>query len=146
MPDLGDQRRQGVPRPSQAPLGPGALSEVEDETTPSPWRTTDEMKRRVVVLCVLFLAVGLSGCMAEAVPPPAEAERAASGFFMGLWHGMIVWLSFIVSLFDDSVAVYDAVNTGHLYDLGFVMGVGGSAGGTSSGVSRRRRRRRSEEE
>jgi hypothetical protein len=110
----------------QAPLEPGALSEAEDETTPSPWRTTDEMKRHVVLLCVLFLAAALSGCMAEAAPPPAEAERAASGFFMGLWHGMILFFSFIFSLFDDTVAVYDVVNTGHLYDLGFLLGAGGT--------------------
>jgi hypothetical protein len=39
---------------------------------------------------------------------------------------MILTISFIVSLFDNDVAVYAVNNTGGLYDLGFVLGCGGS--------------------
>lgn len=94
------------------------------------------MRRASSVLFILLL-IGAAGCAAQPAEL-AEATRAPAGFFLGLWHGMIVWFTFIVSLFNDNVAVYEAVNTGHFYDLGFVLGVGGSAGGGASGVSRRR--------
>ena len=56
-----------------------------------------------------------------------------AGFFAGLWHGVISPLTFIVSLFDDGVAIYELNNRGGWYDLGFLMGVGGSWG--SAGAS-----------
>jgi len=100
-------------------------------------------KRTLSVAVLAALAVGLAGCFAEAVPV-AEAVRGPSGFWMGLWHGMISWIAFVVGWFDPSVEIYDKVNTGGWYDFGFLMGAGCSAGGTSSGVTRRRRSSSSE--
>jgi len=64
----------------------------------------------------------LSGCAAEASP---AATGGSAGFWLGLWHGLILPVTFVVSLFNDSVAVYEIPNKGHLYDLGFVFGAGG---------------------
>ena len=74
-------------------------------------------------LVVLLLLLG--GCAAG----PAEVSEAAgvAGFFTGLWHGLILPVTFVVSLFTDTVGVYDVHNAGHLYDLGFVLGAGGLA-------------------
>lgn len=55
-----------------------------------------------------------------------------AGFFAGLWHGIISVITFIISLFSDSVKIYEINNVGTLYDLGFLLGViciwGGSGG------------------
>ena len=47
------------------------------------------------------------------------------GFIYGLLHGFITPISFIVSLFDDHVAIYAVNNRGGWYDLGFLLGSGG---------------------
>ena len=73
-------------------------------------------------LVVLALALVLTGCAADAGP---QLARGDAGFWLGLWHGLILPVTFVVSLFNDSVAVYQAPNKGHLYDLGFVFGAGG---------------------
>jgi len=56
-----------------------------------------------------------------------------AGFFSGLWHGVISPITFIVSLFNDGVAIYEVHNSGGWYDFGFLIGVGGSWG--SAGAS-----------
>lgn len=72
----------------------------------------------------------LSGC-AESVEVVAEAGEDPAGFWKGLWHGIIIVISFIIGLFKDDVAIYAAHNTGTWYDIGFVLGIlfmGGGAG------------------
>ena len=72
----------------------------------------------------LLLVLWLSGCAPSAVEPvPAGGEGVASaGFWKGLWHGFTVLFTFIISLFNDGIGVYEVANRGHLYDLGFVLG------------------------
>lgn len=84
-------------------------------------------------LLVVLLLAGLSGCAA----PENVAAMATSpaGFWLGLWHGMIAVMAFIVSFFDSSVGVYEVANNGGWYDFGFLMGVGGSADSCSRCVS-----------
>jgi hypothetical protein len=59
---------------------------------------------------------------------PAD-DRA--GFFMGIWHGWIAPISLIVGIFDHTVRVYEATNTGWWYDLGFYMAIISGFGGLS---------------
>lgn len=61
-----------------------------------------------------------------------------AGFWMGLWHGFISLISFIVSFFYDNVTIYEANNTGWPYNLGFILGVMIFYGGGSKGTCRRR--------
>jgi hypothetical protein len=77
---------------------------------------------------LLVIGVGLlllAACAAS--PPPVSDAPTAPGFLTGLWHGLILPVTFVVSLFNDQVGVYEASNGGHLYDLGFVLGAGGLA-------------------
>lgn len=56
---------------------------------------------------------------------PAEGTGGAAGvagFWPGLWQGLILPISFIVSLFKDEVDIYEIHNNGNWYDFGFVLG------------------------
>lgn len=79
---------------------------------------------RHVVLLLVTLA--LAGCLATQPDAIAIGERA--GFLLGLWHGFISPIGFIVGLFSD-VRVYAVPNTGLWYDLGFMLGIGGFSSG-----------------
>ena len=46
-----------------------------------------------------------------------------AGFWYGLWHGIIAFISLIIHLFNDTVMVYERNNTGGWYDFGFLLGV-----------------------
>ena len=65
-----------------------------------------------------------------------QPESKPAGFWAGLWHGIIAPITFIVSLFDAGVRIYETNNNGRWYEFGFVLGVSGSFGGSSSQVSR----------
>jgi len=54
-----------------------------------------------------------------------------AGFWYGLWHGIIAFISLIIHVFNDSVAVYETNNTGGWYDFGFLLGVICIWGGSS---------------
>ena len=50
--------------------------------------------------------------------PNNEMYRAdLAGFWAGLWHGLICIITFIISLFTDSVKVYEVNNVGRWYDF-----------------------------
>jgi len=81
------------------------------------------------LLAPLLLFV-LAGCAPETAPPGPDASPA--GFLLGLWHGFIMLFTFVVSLFNDTVTVYAAHNSGNLYNLGYILGAmmfWGSGGG-----------------
>jgi hypothetical protein len=44
---------------------------------------------------------------------------------------MICPITFIISLFNPKVGIYEIYNTGKLYNLGFVLGLFASIGGTA---------------
>jgi hypothetical protein len=91
----------------------------------------------VGLVCIILL----SGCAAGQNPykdaPRDEAEKPA-GFWLGLWHGIIVPVAFVVSWFKSSVNIYEVYNTGFGYNFGFVIGAmiifGGSGGGSTTVV------------
>lgn len=99
-------------------------------------------KRNALLLAaVVLLALVLSSCLPGENPVVRTAPPGASpaGFFMGLWHGFVAPFSFVVSLFTDTVNVYEVHNTGGWYDFGFVLGAGILLGGGGAGSRGRRR-------
>jgi hypothetical protein len=50
-------------------------------------------------------------------------QPGAPGFLLGLWHGFIFPLAWIVSLFVKDVAVYAVPNDGGWYDFGYFLGI-----------------------
>jgi len=85
------------------------------------------MKKYVPLILVTSLVFILFSC----APGNQKFIGDPAGFFMGLWHGFISLFTFIISLFNDNVQVYEITNTGHLYDLGFIIGISIFYGGGS---------------
>ena len=98
--------------------------------------------RWAIVAGAVVAAAVLSSCAAGPNPAAGTGEEPA-GFWLGLWHGLIMPITFFISLFTDDVNVYEVVNDGNWYDFGFFIGVaiafGGSGGGAGAGARRRRR-------
>ena len=90
-----------------------------------------------IILLIMVIA-GLSACTAgpNALKSVADAEGAIAGFWLGLWHGFIALFTFIVSLLNDNVGVYEAHNNGGWYNFGFIMGVMMFFGGSKEGGKR----------
>jgi hypothetical protein len=96
------------------------------------------------VVGVLVL-LALAGCAAGG-NTAAVAGPDAAGFWLGLWHGFISPVTFIVSLFTDTVGIYEVRNNGGWYDVGFMIGVSAVFSGSarSSRPARRRARNRTD--
>jgi choline-glycine betaine transporter len=90
-----------------------------------------------VVLLLMVLVV--SACVAGQNPEVGVAteEGVVAGFLLGLWHGIIAPVTFIISLFTDNVNLYEVHNNGNWYDFGFVVGAGILFGGGFAGRRRR---------
>ena len=57
------------------------------------------------------------------------SEQEPAGFFYGIWHGIISFITLIIHIFNDGVMVYETSNTGGWYDFGFLFGVTSIWGG-----------------
>lgn len=79
-------------------------------------------KIAVVSLIVLLAAVLLSGCAELNQAQDTPGSDGVAGFWPGLWQGLILPISFIVSLFKDNVGIYEIHNNGNWYNFGFVLG------------------------
>lgn len=82
-------------------------------------------------LCALLL---LASCAASPNPHlgAANAEGIMAGVWLGLWHGAIAPVTFVLSLFKPDVSMYEVHNNGGWYNFGFLFGImlwGGSSHG-----------------
>lgn len=82
------------------------------------------MRRSTLLVLMLGTVLLLSACAAGANPTAgiADAEGDVAGFWLGLWHGVIAPITFVISLFSDTVSVYEVHNNGNWYNFGFVIG------------------------
>lgn len=87
---------------------------------------------------LLLLGACAAGVNPEVGTPPPGAS-APAGFWLGLWHGIILPITWIVSLFTSTVSPYEVHNSGNWYDVGFVLGISLVFGGPL-GARRARRR------
>jgi hypothetical protein len=103
---------------------------------PNGMRRASNLRLYVTLLVLLAVLLLLSSCAAG----PNTAPRSGGdqpGFWLGLWHGIIVPVTFVISLFTDKVNVYEVSNNGNWYDFGFFLGVVTALGG--GGASARKR-------
>ncbi len=111
------------------------------------------MNKILIVVLVALIAALLIGCAAapnDQVNMPNSSGQVA-GFWLGLWHGAIAPITFVISLFSPNVTMYEIHNNGGWYNFGFLFALsaiwGGSsrAGGAAAEKARQRRRERAAE-
>jgi hypothetical protein len=73
---------------------------------------------RVLPLLILPLLTACAATQATGAVAPT-----APGFLLGLWHGFIFPVAWLVSLFVKDVAVYAVPNNGGWYDFGYFLGI-----------------------
>jgi len=79
-------------------------------------------KLALALLICLLIAALVSGCASANQEEGTNGTSGVAGFGAGLWHGLILPVAFIASLFDDSIGIYEIHNNGSHYDAGFVLG------------------------
>jgi hypothetical protein len=97
------------------------------------------MKPLLLLISLILLALLLSGCAAgpnTAAHMPGPEGKIA-GFWLGLWHGVIAPVTFVISLFNQNVNVYEVHNNGGWYNFGFVLGAVVLAGSCFKGSKKR---------
>jgi hypothetical protein len=75
----------------------------------------------ILLVGVLLLLAGCTASPNPSVNTPAP-DGSPAGFWLGLWHGVILPITFVVSLFKASVGIYEVHNNGTWYNAGFVIG------------------------
>lgn len=102
------------------------------------------MRSRLVTSALTLGLVLFLGACAAGVNPNIDVAspdtEIIAGFWRGLWHGIIAPITFIISLFTESVNIYEVHNSGGWYDFGFVLGSGILFGGGFFGAARGRRK------
>ena len=81
-------------------------------------------RRRAALAALIIVAVlTVAGCAAGPNPIALTDQPDAAGFWLGLWQGLISPITFLISLFDNDVNIYEVNNNGNWYDFGFMLGV-----------------------
>ncbi len=92
--------------------------------------------KKMLILFFTLLVAGALGCAAG--PQGPYSADAPAGFFAGIWHGFIAWITFVLSLFSQ-VKMYSVDNTGSGYNLGFLIGMACWLGGWGGSWQYRRK-------
>jgi len=93
------------------------------------------MTKPLKLILPLALVLALCGCAATQSVP---AMPGAPGFWLGLWHGCIIFFTIIGSIFFRDLRIYAVPNSGFFYDLGFFVGCCIALGGSAHAGRRRR--------
>lgn len=99
------------------------------------------MSRKTIVglLILVAMLVLMTGCI------PGDGSYTSSrpaGFLWGIWHGWIAPISLIIGIFDQNIRVYEVVNTGWWYDLGFYIAIISGFGGLSLSRKKNKKKRK----
>jgi hypothetical protein len=89
---------------------------------PPAWRRAIGLTVMTVgAVCAIVAMLSLTACAATQQPDAISSQ--APGFWLGLWHGFIFPVAWIVSLFMPDVAIYAVPNNGGWYDFGYFLGI-----------------------
>ena len=97
--------------------------------------------QKAFLLGLLFgAALLLVSCAAgpNALAHSAGADGRIAGFWLGLWHGVICPVTFVISLFSDKVHLYEVHNNGGWYNFGFIFGACMIFGGGGNSACRKK--------
>ena len=101
------------------------------------------MKRASILIVMGLVLILLASCApgVNELAHSADSKGVVAGFWRGLWNGIIAPVTFIISLFNQKVQLYEVHNNGGWYNFGFILGMmiifGGGAGGTRARRARR---------
>jgi len=79
--------------------------------------------RSARLAAVAAAALALAACAASQADTAVATTATTPGFWLGLWHGFIFPVAFLVSLFVPDVAIYAVPNNGGWYDFGYFAGI-----------------------
>jgi hypothetical protein len=99
------------------------------------------MKSSLTLLVLLLLLLNtVAGCAPGANPSKGTASEheVVAGFWLGLWHGFIAPVVFVVSLFKSHLGVYEVHNNGAWYNLGYLFGLACFFGSGGNQAARRK--------
>ena len=84
----------------------------------------------------------MSACAAHQnlmVDKPAPDGEVA-GFWLGLWHGIICPITFIISICGGDINIYEVHNNGGWYNFGFLLGLAMVYGGSDQAADSARQK------
>lgn len=85
----------------------------------------------------LGLLLALSACAgANPVVTTPDTGGSVAGFWQGLVDGLIIPITWLISMFNNNVQIYDVHNDGGWYNFGFLLGIACTFGGSGSASSR----------
>ena len=94
-------------------------------------------RTRVWIILALVLVLAVSCAPGpNALVGSENEEGKVAGFWLGLWHGFIAPFTFIISLFNQNVHIYEVHNSGNWYNLGYLLGLSIIFGGSGRGSKR----------
>jgi len=107
------------------------------------------MEERMKKFIPVFILIGIALTAAAVYiivfhvgMPTRDLSGAPANFWLGLWQGIIIYLSFIASWFDNNVVLYQVNNNGFWYNFGYLIGlwitIGVFAGGSRARTKARR--------
>jgi hypothetical protein len=84
------------------------------------------MNKILLLSLVLVLALAAASCAPgqNEFKGTKNTAGVSAGFLLGVWHGLISPITFIISLFNRNVNLYEVHNSGAWYNFGFVIGAG----------------------
>lgn len=92
-------------------------------------------KKHLFIIMLVLVVVMLSGCVPGSDKYTMEDPAT---FFSGIWHGWIAPFTLIASFFSDKIRMYEILNSGFSYDLGFYVAIIAGFGGIS--LSRKKKK------
>jgi hypothetical protein len=94
-----------------------------------------------LIMILALVGLLLAGCAAgpNLLQGVEDEQGEVAGFWAGLWHGIIAPITFVISLFSDTVQIYEVYNNGGWYNFGFILGMTMIWGGGGRSSARRRK-------
>jgi len=91
------------------------------------------------VVLVLLVVTIVAGCApgTNQLKGTASEHDGVAGFWLGIWHGFIAPLVFLVSLFKSTLGIYEVHNNGAWYNFGYLFGLACFFGGSGNRSARR---------
>jgi hypothetical protein len=99
-------------------------------------------RRCALGVAATLALLALAGCAAG---DARFTDEGPAGFWVGLWHGIIAFITLVIGIFDDGVRVYEIHNSGGWYDFGFLIGATAIWGHRTITCARRGRMRADKE-